>query len=232
MLLTVLNSVFIVTILVAVMILTMFNRCSKYSPIPTEEELVNTSVLATAEYVNALNIISNIVIVIAGLAVLTLGFPLEGCIYLLTAVFSMLWHASGETHWGVLDHIFASLSFIVVTLMYFRIVQVAGWPLLSPFYLSLPILGALAFGSIQQNTTSDYLRDRVSHVSWHVLSGAAFLIVALEYARVPSLVPNRAVRTELFQRQRRLWTRKYRPEPYWSAVVGLFRDLKEKQGTG
>lgn len=229
MLLTALNAVFIITILVAVVIFAMLNRCSKFSPIPTAGELDGVSVQKTAEFVNTLNIISNIIIVIAGLVVLTLGFPLEGGIFLLTAVFSMMWHASGEIFWSVLDHIFAGLSFIVVTLMYFRIVQVAGWPLLSPFYLALPVLGLIAFSAIKHKSPEDYLNDRISHVSWHVLSGTAFLIVALEYARVPSLVPNRALRKELFQRQRCLWTRPLRSRPRWSAVVGLFQDLKENK---
>ncbi len=231
-----LNAAFILSLLLAAVVLAVWNTCASYPPRVTQETIDSIDRASTVRFVNSLNIVSNLVLVVGGLVVLTIGFPLEAAVFLLAGVFSMLWHASGQTLWKVMDYIFSILSLFVLACLYLRIVQVASWPLLSALYLFLPLLGVVAYGAVLggESDSTDFLNGRIAHVCWHLLGGAAIILIALEYLRVPCLVRNPWLRRALLAREARMWAYARKTgycdtEPPWSSTVGFFQDIAAKK---
>ena len=206
----------------------MNNTCPGHTPTPTRAEIEATDPAWIYQIVYELNILSNAIFCVPALALYVLGFPGEATVLLVLAMLSTMWHATGQHAWGALDVIFAGMAFVVMLLVLLRVVQVRGWPLFAAYYLTLPLLGLLAFGAIRTDAgPAEFVRDRICHTLWHVLVAAGFLFITLEVARTPALLPNRAAAA--YTRGRDATAERYgrtheSPAPP-SLVYGFFRDL-------
>lgn len=193
-------------------------------------------------HIHGLNVLTNLLLAVPGLMLAVMGFPLEGCIVILTALFSCLWHASGWQIFGVCDQFFASLTLVTMMLIFLRICQARGYPEFTCFFLVLPAVGLLMFstgdsahiandGSVVRNDETCFVAGRMSHSLWHVLSAATFFVLALELLRTPDLLPNRplasAVQTRDYQMKLRTWRTRGNKGLGPSSTVfgGLLQDL-------
>ena len=199
-------------------------------------------------HIHGLNILTNLLLAVPGLMLAVMGFPLEGCIVILTALFSCLWHASGWKIFGMCDQILASLTLVTMMLIFLRICQTRGYPEFTCFFLVLPAVGMLMFstgdsahiansGSTAPNEETCFVAGRMSHSLWHVLSAATFFVLALELLRTPDLLPNRplasAVQTRDYQMKLRTWrTRGCKGlGPSSTVIGGLLQDLCGSKST-
>lgn len=238
----VLNVIVLLLIFAFILYLVIVKGCSSLPPRPlTAEEqakIDNTTVLGA---INAMNVMTNILIAAPAIALMSMGFIADGTVTLLCAAFSILWHASGWTVFGILDEIFAVLAFIIVTLAFLRIVQVRGLPEISGFYMILPVFALASYAGsgalIPKGSTTEtrFVIDRMVHGMWHVSIGAMFFLVIAELQRTPALFPNTALRDTIRARDERMRDRMTRFErgrraPAWSLAFGLFRDLIVKPG--
>lgn len=224
-LLTLLNWVFIVVVIVAVMWVALSNNCSQYHPIPTHEELEEVDTELVFDLLYELNIYTNLVIAIPGLMLLFMGFVVEGSILILASIFSIMWHVTGEQVWSVLDWIFAALAAFVMVTTLLRIAQVRGWPEYVAFWIVLPLMALLAWSGFDQTSDStSYIKGRASHSLWHVLNGVTMIILALELLRCVPAVASDRLRRSAVNRDLRMWKR-WGGSRSGSVTFDLFRDL-------
>jgi hypothetical protein len=237
----VLNALAIIVLFCLTIWLVVHKGCNSVPPRPlTVGEQAGVDVSTLLEFVDALNVVTNLLIVVPGLMMAVMGFPIEGGVVLLCGVFSCLWHATGIRGFAVADGLLATLAFITMFLGYCRIVQLRGWPEFTAFYVAVPLAGMLAFvggNAFVGKDVSDHTRfitDRMAHSLWHVLVAASFYLVVMELQRVPGLIPNRPLREAIRARdekmRRSLWKQEgAHGSPPASLVYGLFRDLVRKK---
>ncbi len=225
MLLNLLNWVFILVVAGAVLVIALSNNCAHFHPMPTPQQLDDVDVNAVFNLVYELNIYTNIVIAIPGLMLLFSGFVVEGTIILLTALFSTMWHVTGEHVWSTLDWIFAALTGLITVMLLLRIAQVRGWPEFVAFWIVLPLMALIAWSGFDQSGSStNYFRGRVSHALWHVLNGATLIILVVELLRAVPAVPSHRLRHAALNKDVRMWER-WRGSRSVSLVFDLFKDL-------
>jgi hypothetical protein len=235
-LLTVLNLVFIVALLAVVIAIVLSNNCTSYHPLPTREQLEKVDIVSTFRTVYRLNIMTNLMYVIPGLMIMFAGYVFEGGVLVLTALFSTMWHVTGDYQWRLLDWTFAALSAISMVLAVLRIVQVRGWPEFGGAWLILPLMGMLLWGGMDDlEDETSYINGRASHMLWHVLTGATMMMVAIELLKCTPALPNRALRASILSKDMRMWKR-------WEGYGGgsrtvslgfdLFKDLANNRAGG
>ena len=235
-LLTILNVVFIITLLVVVIAIVMSNDCASYHPLPTREQLDNVDIVSTFRAVYRLNIMTNLMYAIPGLMMMFAGYAVEGGLLVLTALFSTMWHVTGDYVWSVLDWIFAAFSAIAMVFSVLRIVQVRGWPAFGGAWIVLPLMGLLLWGGLGEvdNETS-YINGRAAHMLWHVLTGAAMMMVAIELLKCTPALPNNALRASVLSKDMRMWKRWERyggGSRTVSLSFDLFKDLANNRPGG
>jgi len=96
MILTILNAIIIAVLTVIIGVVVANNSCMSFSTSTELTEMSEVEPLIVYQFVSSLNVITNLLIAVPGLALLVLGFPVEGSLTMLCAIFSIAWHSSGE----------------------------------------------------------------------------------------------------------------------------------------
>jgi hypothetical protein len=229
--LSVLVQVIVLLIVILVVVYVAVTKsCSHVSPIPPAG-LADADIEKVADFINSLNIITNLLIAVPGIMLLVMGFPVEGGLVVLCSIFSCLWHATGYRSFAVLDTVFAVLAMLAVALAFLRVMQVRGYPEFTAFYLTLPLAALLFFvvggHSHTAKESTLFITDRISHIIWHTLVAASFFLVALEVSRVPSLLPNRRLADAIRVKNLRMQSHDHPNRQPWASLgIGFFASLR------
>ena len=132
--------------------------------------------------ITALNVLSNVLFAVAGIIFMIAGYPIEASALFLLTMCSTFWHGLGESVWRIADHVFCLLNTVLFLGVFFRLVCINGWPLLSVLYIGLILGGAACFP----------MHDL--HVFWHVLVAMFVFALGIETINSPGLISNPALR--------------------------------------
>jgi len=234
------NAAILIALSIGIVCVVATQGCATLPPRPTTEQSQETvDIEYILRYVNGLNVLTNVLIAVPGIMLLIMGFPFEGLIVLLCAVFSCLWHGSGWDVFGIFDVVFASLAMIVLLAIFLRICQFRGAPEFWSFYLVLPVIGILCFacagdswisGDTEKcNDATVFIAHRTVHIIWHVLTAACFFVMVIELMKVPHLMPNQRLSDTIITRNMRASYRNWKTRgslaPNPSIIAGIFADL-------
>jgi len=227
----VLNAIVLIVVGIGLVALVVVNSCSFFPPLPKEQTLEEANGAEVYRFVYALNIVTNVLFAVPGVMLMIMGFPFEGAIYILTAVFSALWHITGSRAMSALDITFSACALLVTVALFLRVVQVRGLPEMWAFYLALPIMAVIMFKAVRGEHVDDWISNRMAHVLWHVLTAALFILVTVELLKTPCLIRNKGLRDAIVLRDQAMWVRAAErnscAKPSVSIIYGLFKDLGE-----
>ncbi len=228
-----LNALAIIGLILVAVYFIVMRGCNKRAPHPaTPGAADGLDPSELLDFIDSLNVLTNVLIAIPGVMFAVMGFAFEGSLLVLTAIFSCLWHASGWKLFEVADTALACATFAAMLTGFLRVCQVRGFPEFGAFYVALPVGALIFFGAntspCQEKGTS-YAKDRISHVVWHVMAAVCFVVVAIEVLRTPDLLPNRRLAAAVEFRNADMRARSERSRggssPNRSLVIGLVEDL-------
>lgn len=158
----------------------------------------------------SLNIITNLLFALSGIIFMIAGYPVEAMILFLLTMASTFWHGVATSAWRIADHVFCLVAAVIFLGVFFRIVCINGWPLLSILYIALILGGAYCF-SVHS-----------LHIFWHVLVSMFVFALGIEIMYSPGLIPNKALRDWILRNLRRR-IKSVRDQDQTVMIADLFR---------
>ena len=129
-----------------------------------------------------LNILTNLLFAVAGIIFMVAGYPVEASALFLLTLASTFWHGTHISAWRVCDHVMCLINAMIFLGVFFRLVCINGWPILSVLYIGLILAGAVCFS----------IHDL--HPFWHILVSMFVFALGIETIYTPGLIANKKLR--------------------------------------
>jgi hypothetical protein len=129
-----------------------------------------------------LNILTNVLFATSGVIFMVAGYPAEAISLFLLTMASTFWHGTHEPAWRIADHVFCVVTAILFLGVFYRLVCINGWPLLSVLYIALIVAGAVCFSQHEL------------HPFWHILVAMFVFALGIETLYSPGLISSAVLR--------------------------------------